>query len=396
MNSARKILSDMGGVYLLQIASAVISLAIVASLASTLGAELFGEIAFSLAVANTIVVFQNLGIAQYGISRIVEHGPAVTAETFGQVSAFKFVLAVPLCWISTAIIPHSYLLPFLILAIANCVSTDWIFQAHHRSVEFSALSLALVAANYLALSTLVTTTDDAGKVPWIFAMYGVVLQCVSIGAAGPAKLRIGWADLLRIPETWRLSTPFLSAGLLSALKSNGGLFIYGLLPGGSALGIVAVADRIIGLASSLNVAIDRVLYPHLGRQSWMVRRGVAIHTVWVMSGVLLLVLVFGRPVAELVTNAFFGGYDSGIAVWIAMFFLPIAVTGAVLGFSVLSEPSARTLVAGTSAAGLGVYLIGLVIYYHLGDGSPYYFLLAWLSFFLSEMLMRAIIVLRKK
>ena len=307
MHVERRILANTvllgGGEFVGQLTNFVV----VVGLARAFGADVFGHYSVSMAVGALAALLVGLG-TQPLLIRELSREPSLASSLLGIVvpvqlalGAAAWLLASLLCLlligqiraipVIAAICASQILLRLAVTLLAPFQAIERMRPAVVGQLiqRLLTLVLALLAIGLGASAGTVTLAFVAGAISlWVFAWVSVSRQF------GPPSLELDWDAARRL---FRRASPFLGLSTLGVIYTRSGLIMLAALASPEAVGLYAVADRLMVAVALVPGVFNSALFPALSR---LTRQDI-VRARALVNGSLRLLMVVTVPLAALIS-----------------------------------------------------------------------------------------------
>lgn len=307
MHDERRILANtvlLGGG---EIVGQLTNFVVVVGLARAFGADIFGHYSVSMAVGALAALLVGLG-TQPLLIREISREPSLASSLLGIVVPIQLALGaaawVLACLLSLALIGQTRAIPVVAAICASQILMRFSvtlfapFQAIERMrpvvlgqliQRLLVLVLALLAIGLGAGPGAVTLAFVAGAISlWVFAWASVSRQF------GPPSLEWNWGVARRL---FRRASPFLGLSTLGVIYARSGLIMLAALANAEAVGLYAVADRLMVAVALVPGVFNSALFPALSR---LTRQDI-VRARALVTGSLRLLMVVTIPLAALIS-----------------------------------------------------------------------------------------------
>ena len=313
----RRLLDNIGSLYLLQGLNYVIPMAVLPYLVRVLGMETYGLVAFAQSFAQYFNIFTDYGFNFSATRSIALNRDNVreTSRVFCCVFLIKtFLTLVGLTILGCVLVfiprmRHDWAIFLLAFSavFGNVLFPVWYFQGLQKMRYISVISGAAKVFSAILLFVFVHGPNDGALAVGIQSMgmllagivgFGVCVRSVQLQLRWPS-----WQDLqASASEGWHL---FVSTAAVS-LYTNTNVFLVGMLAGNIEAGYFSAAEKLIRAINGLVGPITQAVFPHvnsLARASSEIALLFIAKTLRWMSGITLVPVIalflFARPIAML-------------------------------------------------------------------------------------------------
>lgn len=382
-----KLLKDSLWVYLTQVISLFIPLLTLAHLTSVLTLEQYGEYAFSLSIVSLLIVLQNLGVSQYGIESESKKNNTID-YIYNEVTVFKLSNFLLLIGGLSFLFPNSLFYPLIFVALSNCFSTDWVYQCKFRAKEYAIIIFMFNVLLFISILFCINDQKDLKVLIWLHALQSVALHAITYLRVS-VTLNIGIASVYSIARLWRHGKEHLGVGLLSAVKSHCGVFLYGIIVGPSNVGVIAIIERFISFSNSFSIVINRVVYPYFLKIEYqsLIKYIKRILTFLLFASV--LTFIAKDDIVMFIDYHIISVSNSKmLMVEISIFMIIFNVASQFIGYPYLGVKGRVDLIYKTTFISLLLYGLSILINILLHGFNDFSFLIIWAFIFVLEFLLR--------
>jgi PST family polysaccharide transporter len=273
----RALVSNLGYLSLLQIASYIFPLITVPYLARVIGTVGFGKVAFASAVITWFISIVTWGFDYTATRDVARDKDDIDkiSETFSNVFWTRFFLTViclAILILLIVLIPKfkanaSVLLVTFLLVLGHVMFPEWLFQALERMRYITILNLLSKILFTIAVFLFVKEPSDYILQPFFLSL-GYILS----GIMSMYIILVRWGVKLRLPSL-RLIFETLKNGLdvfvnnfVSNLYNNLSIVILGFYSGNIANGLFDAGQKFIDVAIRFLNILSRAFFPFLSRR----------------------------------------------------------------------------------------------------------------------------------
>ncbi|MHC8315212.1 oligosaccharide flippase family protein [Pseudomonas sp. LB3P31] len=274
-SQSRTLFSNTGALFAIQIANYILPFLLIPYLTHTLGAPLYGIIAFGLAMVQIACVFTDFGFglsATYQIAKQQSDKPALR-KIISAVFMCKLGLLIPVLCLVIAFISlqdkyqdyETFLWLLILPVIGQTFQPIWFFQGIER---MTFITIYTVLSRTLYLGLVVYWVSGPEDYYWVAIANGI--SSVVAAAMGIAMmLRVGywpqWCGWGIVKKTFRDSSEFFWARAAVATYTAGGAFFLGLVSSPIQVAYYSAAEQLYKGAQSLFSPVSQALYPHMAK-----------------------------------------------------------------------------------------------------------------------------------
>lgn len=370
----KKLISNTGALFLLQLANYVLPFLIIPYLTRTLGVSLYGVVAFGLSLVQISCIVTDFGFNLSATRQIASHQDdrEFVRRIVGAVHLCKLFLLVPVgalffffIFLQTQQYGEyaSFFWLLLIPVVGQTFQPIWFFQGMER-MGFITLFVVLARSSYVLLAILwVSNPEDY---LWVAVASGVAQVFGAVLAVG-FMVKLGYSPLL--PE-WHFtksvffnSVEYFWSRAAVATYTAGGAFYLGLVSTPSTVAYYSAAEQLYKGAQALFQPVSQALFPYMARTKDL---KVFFRILKWMVVVSLLSLCVGLVIGEWFLSLLFGeGFSESYPVLaILMVAFCITTPSILLGYPLLgafgdSRSANRSVIYG----GVGQLLLLIAIYF---------------------------------
>ncbi|MHB0915256.1 MAG: flippase [Thermoleophilia bacterium] len=242
--------------------------------ASHLGAELFGVLAFSLAMTELLSWLGELGITQFGARELIKADKDSRPVINSQILALQIVSSIVLCLVGLAIIfawsPEEPKMQLLLLGLVAVFlsgvvnTTESILIASQKFLHSSLFSLT-GRSIYLTIGFI--AVSKGASVLVIMAGYIIAITAEALLRMVVISLRIArFSTRIRLKPTWTMfvsSLPFGVIALASILYAQAGIVALEVFWGDADVGVYSVAYSLFVPFVWVANSLARTIFPTL-------------------------------------------------------------------------------------------------------------------------------------
>jgi O-antigen/teichoic acid export membrane protein len=348
------------------------NLVLIVSFARTYGASAMGSYSVGMAVGAVAAVFVSLGIPSLLI-REISRDASCARDRVGVLLPVQCILA-PLAWllasaVGIALVGDTAAVPVVVTACAYQVllpvATLLLVPLQARELMFVAASCTL--RHRLLILVLGLTAISLGASAETVALTFIIgISALVVLAWRQMSARFGAPELRWRPsEAWQLykvASPFFGLSALAVLYARSATLMLSALASTQAVGLYAVADRLVVAFGLGSTAFNAAVYPALTR----VAHSSAANAEILLARCLRLLLVATIPAAgmvsiyaaEIIRLCYGAAYlDAVPALQVLAWTLPVRGAQALLG-SQLASINQQAAAARNRLAGLAIFAIG--------------------------------------
>jgi O-antigen/teichoic acid export membrane protein len=371
MRDERRILFNTAFLSVFEGLGQLANLVLIVSFARTYGADTMGSYSIGMALGAVAAIFVSLGVPSLLI-REISRDPSCVRDRVGVLLPIQIILA-PIAWLLASAVGLMLIgdTPAVPLAVIACAYQVLVPVATLLLVPLQARELMYVAARCTLVHRLLILALGLVAIR-LGASADVVALAFVIGAL--ALIAMAWKQIsarfgaptwrFRPREAWqlyRLASPFFGLSALAILYARSATLMLSALTTTQAVGLYAVADRLIVAFGLGSTAFNAAVYPALAR----VAHTSTANAQALLARCLRLLLVATIPAAgmvamfadEIIRLCYGSPYvDAAGALQVLAWTLPVRGTLALLG-SQLASIDQQTAAARRRLAGLAVFLI---------------------------------------
>ncbi|MDN6871698.1 oligosaccharide flippase family protein [Pseudomonas citronellolis] len=275
LNSKKNLFKNTGALFSLQAANYVLPFLIIPYLTQKLGVELYGVVAFGLAIVQISCVITDFGFNYSATYRIAKNhnNRQEIRSIVGAVTFCKLALVLPILLgiytysdVSGDYKEHSLFLTLLALPIlGQTLQPIWLFQGIER-MGLITLYTILSRSSYL-LFTLILVQQPADY--YLVAISNGIAQGLGaiIGLIMCAKLGYSprWPGLQYTIGVFRESVEYFWARAAVSTYTAGGAFFLGIFSTPSQVAVYSAAEQLYKGAQALFQPVSQALYPYMAK-----------------------------------------------------------------------------------------------------------------------------------
>lgn len=292
-----RLTQNVGALALLQLVSYVTPLLVLIHLTRTLGIELYGILAFSVALTQFSYVVLDFGFTLSATQKISvwRERKEYVGRLMGAIMAIKAVALILAAAAIVLYVMHSekyqahldlFLLSLIPLS-ALCFLPTWFFTGIERMFY---ITLFTVVSKFLYLALILLTVRSAGDLLWVPIADGIS-QLIGTSTGIFLIYRVGY--FIRLPRyrdikyAARLTRGFFMSRFASTIFSSGGVMLLGLFGTPATTAIYSVAERFYQAMQQVFSPIVQAIYPYMARE-----RNIIL-LMKITAGCLLLAILVG-------------------------------------------------------------------------------------------------------
>lgn len=275
MTKPRALWGNASALFAIQIANYILPFLLIPYLTHTLGAHLYGVIAFGLALTQIACIVTDYGFnlsATYQIAKNHNNKEKIR-EVYGAVLACKLWLLIPVTALLGAfiIIPSQYSeyrLYFSLLIIPIIGQTFqpiWVFQGIEK-MSYITIYTVISRITYLALVIILVKSPEDHY--WIALSQGAAnIAATAIGVFILAKMGYSptIAGFKSIRATFKDSTEFFWSRAAVATYTAGGAFFVGIISTPLQVAYYSAAEQVYKGGQALFSPLAQALYPYMAK-----------------------------------------------------------------------------------------------------------------------------------
>lgn len=273
----KKIIQNAFSLGVVQLVNLGLPLISLPYLASVLGAEQLGRVAFALSVAQILVILTDYGFnlsAPKAVS-INRNNPHKVAEIWCAVTlirAFLALVGIACIGISALIFERArselgLFTAAYVMVIGNVILPQWLFQGLEKLKEISIIQVFARIIVFSIIFLLVKTTSDIYWATLLqaagYLLGGILALPYTFTALKGGQLRWPSQSAIKeqLKEGWHV---FLSSAAVNIYTSCNTFFL-GLIATPVAVGQFHIAEKLIRAVQALYNPISNAIYPHVSR-----------------------------------------------------------------------------------------------------------------------------------
>ena len=270
----KKLISNAGALFALQLANYLLPFLIIPFLTRTLGVSLYGVVAFGLALVQIACIVTDFGFNLSATRQIASHSDdrEFIRKVIGAVHVCKFFLLVPIGLLFLVFIfsqeqkygEHaSFFFLLLMPVVGQTFQPIWFFQGIER-MGFITVFLVLARSSYVVLAILwVSVPEDY---VWVAIANGVAQILGALVAVG-FMVRLGyapiWPDWPFVRRIFTESVEFFWSRAAVATYTAGGVFFMGIVYTPINVAYYSAAEQLYKGAQALLQPLTQALYPYM-------------------------------------------------------------------------------------------------------------------------------------
>ncbi len=270
------LLSNFLSLSILQGANFILPLLAVPYLIRVLGIELYGLLAFAMAMIMYLMILSDYGFDLTATREISIHRESKdkVTEIFSAVMMIKFLLMLLGLLVLTLVIFSFdrfredwkiYYLTFG-MVIGQVLFPVWFFQGMEKMKYISILNILAKTIFLIAIFIFIHEKEDYYLVPLFnsigFIVAGIIaLYYINKEFRISFKLQSVNTLIYYIKDGWHI---FLSR-IAVVLYTSSNIFVLGLFTNNTSVGYYSIAEKVISAISALGSTINQVLFPHLSK-----------------------------------------------------------------------------------------------------------------------------------
>lgn len=275
MSQRKRIIENIGSLFLLQGANYLLPLITMPYLVRVLGAEKYGLLAVAAAFCQYLVVITDYGFNYTATRRIAIHreDPALVQKIFSTVMLIKtalMLISFLILVVAVLTIPTFraewpvYFITFLSV-LGSVLFPNWLYQGMERMKYITALNIFAKVISTAAIFIFIKNQSD-----YLVAAFLQSLNMLVPGVLSVLLVRrmfdirftpsVKLADIkLEIHEGGKVFSSTLSGNVYG----QGAIIIVGLMAGKASAGYYAIAQKVAGAVAGLAQPFAQALYPFL-------------------------------------------------------------------------------------------------------------------------------------
>jgi polysaccharide transporter, PST family len=271
-----RLTQNVGALALLQLVSYVTPLLVLIYLTRTLGIELYGILAFSVAVTQFSYVVLDFGFTLSATQKISvrRERKEYVSRLIGAIFAIKTVALILVAGAIVLYVMHSekyqahldlFLLSLIPLA-SLCFLPTWFFTGIERMFY---ITLFTIISKFLYLILIFVTVRSANDLLWVPIADGIS-QLVGTATGIYLVYRVGYS--IRLPRyrdikyAARLTRGFFMSRFAATIFSGGGVVLLGLFGTPATTAIYSIAERFYQAMQQVFSPIIQAIYPYMARE----------------------------------------------------------------------------------------------------------------------------------
>jgi len=276
--SKKRILENIISLSFLQMISYIYPLITFPYLIKTLTIEVYGLLAFALAMIGYFSIFTDFGLNLTMTKKIAlyRNDRNKLIELLSSGISIKFILAIFSFIILNIIVfsfdkfSNNWLIHLLYFGIVinQVVYPYWLFQGIEKTKYITILSFIFKTLYVVLIFSFITTPDDAISLPIILFTVGFLEGLVSLFIIFVLlKLEFKIQSFERIKYYMKKSYYIFISNVSINLSSTTTIFLLGILTNNTIVGYYAAAEKLIFAAKGLITPITYSIFPYLSKLS---------------------------------------------------------------------------------------------------------------------------------
>lgn len=272
---ARKLASGTSWLLALQVTSYIFPLLLIPHLTRALGLEVFGVVAFGLALVQLASLVTDFGFSLSLTPRVARNKTDVCSinRLLGAAYLIKTALLVSISVLGALLIPtlenyREYLGFFALLIIpvwAQAFQPVWLFQGLEKMAFITIYTAFARGAHVILVLLFVHSPADINLIALSTGAAQALATLVSIGAV----VRLGFRpERPSISEAWsltRLSSPYFWSRAAVYTYTLGGTAFLGIFGTPTQAAVYSAAEQLYRGAQALTSPVSQALYPYMAR-----------------------------------------------------------------------------------------------------------------------------------
>jgi PST family polysaccharide transporter len=337
----KRLFANTRALVIMQAANYLIPIALLPYLTRTLGLELFGIYALSLAATQLAFVFTDYGLSlsgTYSISRR-RNRPLFVRRFIGAALALKsailtilvIAIAALIMWQTKYAAFRPYFLLMIVPIIAEAFVPTWIFHGLERISYITRVIILSRAINAVLVFALIRSPSEYLLLPWTLA----TAHFVAIAIGWRQLFKLGYAPtfpgLRFTTKVVRASTGYFLSRLAVATYTSVGSLFLGFMQSATQVALFSAAQQVYRALQGCVGMMSQALYPYMVRERdfTLLRNAAILATIGGILGV-AFVYAFGQELVVIIFgHGFFDAYEI-LRIFVAAF--AVATISIFLGY----------------------------------------------------------------
>lgn len=375
MSKTKSLVVNTSSLLIIQVANYILPFILIPYLTQTLGVELYGVVAFGLALGQVSLIITDFGFNLSSTYQIAQNrndknyiNSILSAVFTSKVILLLGVIVVLVIYSSLQVKYFDqrwFLLLMSIPVIGQTFQPVWFFQGIEKMVFITIFTLL---SKVLYVSLVLILVKNGENLIWVAVANGVGQITASL--AGVIVIyRLGysfvWPGWTFVKNNFRQSTSYFWSRAAVATYSVGGAFYLGLFSSPSQTAFYSAAEQLYRAGRSLLDSLAQALYPSMtNTKNFNLFFKILIGAILFSFAGLVFGLLFGKSIIMLV---FGEGYEASYSILIVLLIAFIISTPSVLlGYPFLGAMK-RTDFANRSVIYAGLFQTTLLMFCYFFD-----------------------------
>lgn len=272
-NSALR--KNTGALLAIQISNFALPFVITPYLTYTLGAKIFGVIAFGLSLTQIACIITDYGFnlsATYKIAKnhsnkdiITKIYSAVFACKFGLLGLSSLLISIFLYFDTQYAEYHNFLLLLILPIAGQTFQPVWLFQGIEKMSYITIYSVASKLIYIALVITLVKSQEDYYLTALALGVANIIAAVLGIGMLAKMGYTIRTVSIGFIKETFKESTEFFWSRAAVATYTAAGAFVVGIVSTPVQVAYYSAAEQIYKGGQAIFSPLAQALYPYMAK-----------------------------------------------------------------------------------------------------------------------------------
>jgi PST family polysaccharide transporter len=317
LTKKNRLINNFFSLSAVQAVNYIVPLITVPYLLRTIGTEKYGLLAFAGSFAAYFQVISDYGFNLTGVRDISQnrHDNDALSRILSEIMSAKLflllvsiILAVPIIHFVPRLNTDIYVYYWACIgAVGNSFFPLWFFQGIEKMAILATLNIASRVVNLLLMFVFIRKPEDfinllyiSAVCSWAITVIGIMVVVQSV------RVRISIKNAITV---LRSGFGIFTSQLWAAILASSNTFALGLFSSNKAVGVYAVADKIVKAAICLGVPLCSSIYPRAGilfkqseKTAYLFLRKVMLMGGIYMASISVLLFVFANIVADLIVG----------------------------------------------------------------------------------------------
>lgn len=376
-----RVIKNISALAILQVFNYVTPLVVLIYLTRVLGVNIYGVVAYSIAIVQLSYVVTDFGFSLAATEKISIHRnrKRYVSLYLGSIFLVKSIIFILLVVVlmTYAFNTEKYYPYYLIFVISllpifgQTFQPVWFFLGIERMFHITIFTVTSKISYIFLVIVLVSKGEDYLWVPVANGVSQIIAAVIGIFFIYRSGYRIRMPTTRYIKYTFRTALGFFSSRVSVAAYANGGVFVLGLFSTPHLVAIYSLAEQLYKAMQSVFIPISQAIYPYMAKRK---NFEVLASLMFICFLIVSILAMIGYLVSPHLIYYVLGEDWLSILPVLNLFFLIIIVNtlGVMSGYPLASALSKIYIANQSAVCASIIYLSGVVVLCYINHVTPFY------------------------